>query len=521
MLKLHIVSPYQSVAMQRMTAPLVEGLKTLYETTISDSIDPSADVNYHIPWHTLIGLDRGESVAKHAMLYTHCNPTDWAALYDACERADQIICMSFQGRRELVELGADPAKMWVIYAGSNFAYTRRNIGIIGSDQPNGRKRFHILLDLIWKMSPQGLRALNFVMVGDGLEGYCEQMKLAGAVVSHLKELTDDNLADVYAQLDALIVTGYAEGGPLPLMEAFAAGVPVFSPDIGYASDFLEDWNLYETVEDLSKLLHNFLSTSISNNLLASALNWNQYITEHAVALGRLCGVSAELTKDGADRYAQVLDIIRETKAQRIVEVGTWSGARAVQMIQEAAKHHPIGEVEYAGFDLFEQQTGESYRREFSKQAWPYEVVMRRLLATRAKYQLITGPTSETMKTANLHGHDLYFIDGGHSVETITNDWGFVSQWMKVGSVAIFDDYYDNSTNENIGCNKVVEQIDLSEFDVKFLPVVTETEKKLLISMVKVTRIKDARIPVHGWKTHTTGHALNEPMPISGLLNVRG
>jgi hypothetical protein len=113
MKRLHIVEPYHSKAMQAMAQPLIDALPAIYEVTTGGTPDPSADLNYHIPWHTLTGLEKGNG--KHAMLYTHCNPGAQADLTDACERADLIICMSFAGRLELIGLGVDRAKLWVIY----------------------------------------------------------------------------------------------------------------------------------------------------------------------------------------------------------------------------------------------------------------------------------------------------------------------------------------------------------------------------------------------------------------------
>src|SRR5512145_730850 len=136
-MRIHIVCPYQSAAMIRMTKPLEEWLPNAYEVTKSETVDPEADLNYHVPWHTLVGAESG----RHAMLYTHCNPPDAGGLIDACNRAELIVCMSWKGRAELIELGIHPAKLRVIYcAGDEFKMRRKIIGVVGYDQPNGRKR---------------------------------------------------------------------------------------------------------------------------------------------------------------------------------------------------------------------------------------------------------------------------------------------------------------------------------------------------------------------------------------------
>lgn len=76
MVSLHIVCRYKSISMLRMTQPLMqsEAMAKLFTVTCSEEPDPAADINYHVPWHTLVGLEKGKS--KHVMLYTHCNPPD-------------------------------------------------------------------------------------------------------------------------------------------------------------------------------------------------------------------------------------------------------------------------------------------------------------------------------------------------------------------------------------------------------------------------------------------------------------
>src|SRR5687767_11489242 len=60
-------------------------------------------------------------------------------------------------------------------------------------------------------------------------------------------------------------------------------------------------------------------------------------------------------KQQPKRYARLFEEIGRTKARRIMEIGTYNGVHAEQMIRTAQRYHPqrIGGVEYFGFDLFE------------------------------------------------------------------------------------------------------------------------------------------------------------------------
>ena len=473
-MKIHIVEPYHSPAMQRMSVPLLE-LSKLYEVTTSETVEPSADLNIHIPWHTMTERDG----SKHIIAYTHCNPPDVAKLYDACEMADLVVCMSYAGRQELVQLGVDPAKLWVNYcAADNFTFKRKVIGIVGSTQPNGRKRESILLDLAWQYD---LSPFEFIFIGNGWGDTASKLQSLG-VSCGMTQADDSQLQRLYGLMDAFLVTGYIEGGSLPLLEAMATGTRVFSPCFGYASDLIDEH--YDTPAELMDLLNDLAKPSILSHKIARAWSWNDYVSEYAMLIGRMFNSTTELFPAfAADRYSQILDVIDEIKPAEIVEIGTWNGNRALQMIQQAAKYRPIQDIYYQGFDLFGTQTGEQFRSELSKRGWNVEVVEKRLKATGADIELLEGDTKNTLRENIVERADLYFIDGGHSEKTIQNDFDEVRPLL-IRSVAIFDDYYHEGKPEGMGCNKVIDSI-TDQYKVTHLPIRTKTDDGRVIGMVRV------------------------------------
>ena len=509
-MRIHIVQPYGSIAMQRMTVPLME-LGRLYEVTTSAEIDQNADINIHAPWRSFIGQERGTS--KHVIMYTHCNPTDMQVLYDACNNADVVTCMSWEGRRELVQLGVDPAKLQVVYAAAdNFKFKRKVIGIVGVPQPNGRKRENLVLDLAWKYD---LTPFQFVYVGTFWDRVIEELKSVGVNAESIA-LNDEGLQMFYQQIDALLVTGYAEGGPLPLLEAMAVGIPVISPCFGYAADLLNTH--YDTVEDLWDALSDLAQPAIYSHQLSRAWSWLDYVNEYAMILGRLTGTSTEIFPDFAtDRYSQILDVMDEVKPSSIVEIGTWNGNRALQMIQQAAKYRPIQDVFYQGFDLFDSMTGEQFRRELSKQGQPIEVVRKRLEATGAEIELFEGDTKHTLD--ELIDADFYFVDGGHSEKTIKNDADYVLDLMKPEAVAIFDDYYHEGKPAGVGCNKVIDSLDRNLYEVTHLPVRTKAEDGRVIGMVEVRKYGDLYLRMHE-QTQSTAGTCNDGNPCYSLSYVQ-
>lgn len=198
------------------------------------------------------------------------------------------------------------------------------------------------------------------------------------------------------------------------------------------------------------------------------------------------------------RYAQLLDIIDAIKPQSIVEIGTWNGNRAIQMIQQAARHRPIETIRYTGYDLFDEQTGWHRQSELTKAGWPLGVVLQRVGATGADVLLRKGDTRKTLADVTYGDRachaDLYFIDGGHSVETIRSDADRILSIARPGSVIVFDDYYTGKVLAGYGCNAIVEALG-ADYVVNVLPANTQAEDGRLISMVMVTR-RDADIHLY-------------------------
>jgi predicted O-methyltransferase YrrM len=506
MTRIHIVDPYHSAAMQRMSAPLMD-LAKLYEVTTSGEIDGGADLNIHMPWHSLAGGGRGNS--KHIAMYTHVNPGALPQLLDACSRADIVTAMSYEGRRELVSFGVDPKKIWVVYSGADpFAYRRRIVAIVGYPQPNGRKRESLLLDLAWE---HDLSGYEFVLVGAGWEEFGNKLASLGVPVQAFHADNNEALQGIYQRIDALLVTGYVEGGPLPLLEAMACGCKVFSPRFGYAADLLTDDCLYDTPDDLIEKMNTHFKPALHGHYLARAWTWSDYAAEYALLIGRLLGESVDLYLErGMSRYAQLLDVIDEIHPQKIVEIGTWKGDTALRMIQQAAKYRQMNDIFYQGFDLFEGQTRGDFRAELSKGGWLQEIVQRRLNATRAGVMLVKGYTRDTLPAYLDASADMFFVDGGHSEATIENDGQLVHS-MKPGAVAVFDDYYTEGRPEGMGCNKFIHSLDVSEFEVRILVKnVTQAADGRRIAMVRVERRKgnNADIRLQRWETSTGSSANN-------------
>ncbi len=158
------------------------------------------------------------------------------------------------------------------------------------------------------------------------------------------------------------------------------------------------------------------------------------------------------------RYDQLLHAIDLFKPKTIAEIGTYNGQNAIRMIKQAQKYRK--DITYVGYDLFEDATKETDAAELNIKKHNNVSDIEELIKTEcpsAEVLLIKGNTRETLNNISA---DFCFIDGGHSLETIQND--FIK--CKESTVIIFDDYYINDKDGNCpdlelyGCNKLLESL---------------------------------------------------------------
>ena len=187
------------------------------------------------------------------------------------------------------------------------------------------------------------------------------------------------------------------------------------------------------------------------------------------------------------RYTQIIELIRKYQPLKLLEVGTWRGQRAEEMILEAMKHH--ASVTYLGFDLFEDATEETDAKEFNVKKHYEKDVVRNYLRQKfpvCDIQLVRGNTNETLKGFKGE-YDFAFIDGGHSIETIQNDGDNTAHIP----IRVFDDYYIEDEIgcpdiTKVGCNQYIESLK-SKYKIEILPDADPIKQGGKTQLVLVTK----------------------------------
>lgn len=159
---------------------------------------------------------------------------------------------------------------------------------------------------------------------------------------------------------------------------------------------------------------------------------------------------------GRKRDQQIFELIKQRQPKSILEIGTWNGQNAVKMTLLARKYNR--EATYTGIDVFEDLKQEDIKKEAAyKPPFTYNDVFSKLTSRLISgFRLYKGLSCDILpKMSFEESFDFIYIDGGHSVETIKEDWNYAQTMINPNGYVVFDDYFDTA---EIGCRKVIEGI---------------------------------------------------------------
>lgn len=188
------------------------------------------------------------------------------------------------------------------------------------------------------------------------------------------------------------------------------------------------------------------------------------------------------------RYEHLIQVFCKHNPASMIEIGVWRGDRTVRFLSNGKRLQ-----RYVGFDLFEGMTSDKFNEESMGACVPHSRagVMERIepyvKRCGCQVELISGPTEQTLPDftkKNAGSFDLIFIDGGHSLETVANDWQCAKKLVAPGGLIVLDDYYLNDTSR--GAKSLVDGlVNDSNYRVRFFPMVENIIEDLQITMVEV------------------------------------
>ncbi len=239
--------------------------KIATELLKSKDIEFGPGINYYINWVYWKHFNGCQKSDLDVVFFTHFDELGDKKILDY---ADYIFCMSAHGKRELMLEGIPESKIKVI-GGFGISVEPRKIrlGIAGRPYSTGRKGQDILLKLHAELDKN---IFEFVFARD--------WKIDIGRVS-------DNF---FADIDYLLITSNAEGGPMDSLNAYALNIPVISMDIGFVNTLKdEDDIIYENYEVLIHKLKQLEDKVSHRKKLLSAHTWDNFRNWHRGAFEEL------------------------------------------------------------------------------------------------------------------------------------------------------------------------------------------------------------------------------------------
>ena len=171
-------------------------------------------------------------------------------------------------------------------------------------------------------------------------------------------------------------------------------------------------------------------------------------------------------KLGVDRKNFVLKHIQRHCPQSILEIGVFNGGFARRMLEVATKSQFVP-IKYVGVDLFAENFSEDIKNvEVSLTPRDRAYIERALELPNTLVKLYSGYSSTVLPTL-ADKYDMILIDGGHSYQTVKEDFLNSVNLLAEGGSIFFDDYTNRRgvSEGKFGINQVVSEINRDEFQI--------------------------------------------------------
>lgn len=190
------------------------------------------------------------------MTITHV--VDWEEVAPLT-RADAVVVIAEEWKAFLEAQGVAPERIWLYNIGVDtgrflpshdkgaarkrlgIASTARLVGYSAkfSSDNGGRKGVDVFSEAVRVAAASGHR-FGVVITGPGWDAAVRQLERSGIEVYYRPFLPERLMPSLHNALDLYVVTSRIEGGPAPLIESMACGVPVVTTPVGLAIDYVRD-----------------------------------------------------------------------------------------------------------------------------------------------------------------------------------------------------------------------------------------------------------------------------------------
>jgi len=171
---------------------------------------------------------------------------------NSAHQADYIVNMTKRYENVMVENGVSRDKCIVIPFGYDEEIFKPliKVGINASLRERTRRKGEDWLEDFFNTTDKKILAcMEFHVIGQGWETIVEKYKDTINIVSYGFGAQRDNVIKFFHAINYLLICSDYEGGPIPLVEALACGVPVVSRDVGNVNhEILADNDLLTVID---------------------------------------------------------------------------------------------------------------------------------------------------------------------------------------------------------------------------------------------------------------------------------
>jgi glycosyltransferase involved in cell wall biosynthesis len=184
-----------------------------FTTSINTKGDGSSDVNVYVDY-TFFRKKTGCDIA----IYTHREKDEEFWSYECFESSKKKVDWCFAQNSYTKEL-LPPEKTSMISVPLRAGFRRPlRIGFVGREYETGRKRVDMIHKLRDRLKQSGTDGFEFLFSG-------QDRDVSGMI-------------EFYEDVDYILITSEAEGGPLCFAEALSMGVPVIAPEgVGWSGNY--------------------------------------------------------------------------------------------------------------------------------------------------------------------------------------------------------------------------------------------------------------------------------------------
>lgn len=282
-MKINIISPDEKSGwiIYKFGKSVYDQLVNLgYEATLSDSYDPSADINHYFAPNN-VGYSKMSKVDKHStFMITHVDTAlKLDQIKDLTNKGAIGICMSLETHEKLIASGVRRNRLCYINPAQDGQLKPKKIslGFTYMVHNDCRKRDDILVDICREISPDIFR---FIIMGAGWDNIIEKIKEMGFEVEYYSNFDKEKYNELMLRLDYYCYFGFDEGS-MGFLDAMAAGVGTIVTPQGYHLDTEVDITYpVRTFSEIVNALHEIEGKRKKYIDFANTWTWKNYTLKH-------------------------------------------------------------------------------------------------------------------------------------------------------------------------------------------------------------------------------------------------